>query len=155
MCPSTGRRASMPTSLFTSSMWYLWMSSRRSSSTLHDGSSVSAAHNSDDSFRVNSCCCTTICYVWNSCSFRISEVKNCGKNTRYITCSSFCVVNRYDPQKVKKRGIEKNQALESISRRRSRGLLPPSVRMGFLLLQCKWSLSFRFRSFTLANFSQL
>ena len=27
----------------------------------------------------------------------------------------FCVVNRYDPQKVKKRGIEKNQALESIS----------------------------------------
>ena len=48
-----------------------------------------------------------------------------------------CIVNRYDPQKVKKRGIEKNQALERISRRRSRGLLPPSVRMGFLLLQCK------------------
>ena len=47
----------------------------------------------------------------------------------------FCVVNRYDPQKVKKRGIEKNQALERISRRRSRELLPPNVRMGFLLLQ--------------------
>ena len=49
----------------------------------------------------------------------------------------FCVINRYDPQKVKKRGIEKNQALESISRRRSRRLLPPNVRMGFLLLQRK------------------
>ena len=49
----------------------------------------------------------------------------------------FCVVNRYDPQKVKKSEIEKNQALERVSRRRSRGLLLPSVRMGFLLLQCK------------------
>ena len=49
----------------------------------------------------------------------------------------FCIVNRYDPQKVKKSGIEKNQAIESFSRRRSRGLLPPSVRMGFLLLQRK------------------
>lgn len=49
----------------------------------------------------------------------------------------FCVINKYDPQKVKKREIEKNQALERILRRRSRGLLPPNVRMGFLLLQCK------------------
>ena len=49
----------------------------------------------------------------------------------------FCVVNRYAPQKVKKRGIEKNQVLERISRRKSRRLLPLNVRMGFLLLQCK------------------
>ena len=52
-------------------------------------------------------------------------------------CVKFCIVNRYDPQRDKKSGIEKNQALESFSRRRSRGLLPPSVRMGFLLLQRK------------------
>lgn len=53
VCPSTGRSASTPTFLLTSSMWYLRMSSLRSSSTLHDGSSVSATHNSDDSYRVN------------------------------------------------------------------------------------------------------
>lgn len=61
---------------------------------------------------------------------------NC-KAAGLVLHRQFCIVNRYDPQKVKKSGIEKNQAIESFSRRRSRGLLPPSVRMGFLLLQRK------------------
>lgn len=56
---------------------------------------------------------------------------------KYFIPFILCTVNRYDPQKIKKSGIEKNQAIESFSRRKSRGLLPPSVRMGFLLLQRK------------------
>ena len=59
------------------------------------------------------------------------------KVVRENTDVPFCIVNRYDPQRDKKSGIEKNQAIESFSRRRSRGLLPPIVRMGFLLLQRK------------------